>query len=170
MRVVERNPDACARQHLYDRRRRVSLYTDSGTFWTTLLTWMLTSTVVRNFCQIASMMYALTRQVAGFGLVLFVLMVGGTARPVFADSTMVSQAIIAGTRSASVTGQASGEVPSRPAAHSAQIHDGTVTLIADDSSGSGAGWNVTLRSSDFVYSGPNGGTNIPAFNFSLTTN
>jgi hypothetical protein len=98
------------------------------------------------------MMHPLTVKVAGFGLGLFVIVAGGMARPVFAD-TKVSQVIMAGTRSASVSGQTLGEVPSGPAAHGAQIQNGTVTLTADDSSGSGAGWNVTLRSSDFVYTG-----------------
>jgi hypothetical protein len=113
-------------------------------------------------------MYPLTKKLAGFGLGLFVIMAGGVARPAFAD-TKVSQVIIAGTRSASVTSPAFVEVSSTPAAHGAQTQNGTVTLTADDSSGSGAGWNVTLRSSDFVYTGTNGGTNIPAANFSLTT-
>jgi hypothetical protein len=112
-------------------------------------------------------MHPLTKKMAGFGLGLFVIMAGGVVRPAFAD-TKVSQVIIAGTRSASVTSQALGEVPAGPVAHSARTQNGTVTLTADDSSGSGAGWNVTLRSSDFVYSGANGGTDIPAANFSFT--
>ena len=43
-----------------------------------------------------------------------------------------------------------------------------MVLTADDSTGSNLGWNVTVLSSAFVYSGSNGGTNIPAANFSLT--
>ena len=43
-------------------------------------------------------------------------------------------------------------------------------LTADDSTGSGAGWNVTIQSSDFVWVGTaNGGTDIPASKFALTT-
>ena len=110
----------------------------------------------------------LTRHGARLVLGLVVTLAGGMAQPAFADNTM-SQVIVGGTRSASVTNQAFGDVRSEPAGHSAQTQTGTVTLTADDSSGTGAGWNVTLRSSDFVYTGPNGGTNIPAVNFSITT-
>jgi WxL domain surface cell wall-binding len=46
---------------------------------------------------------------------------------------------------------------------------GTMTLTADDSTGSGAGWNVTIESSPFVWVGTaNGGTDIPATKFALT--
>ena len=51
-------------------------------------------------------------------------------------------------------------------------HDvtGTMTLSADDSTGSGAGWNVTIQSSDFVWVGTaNGGIDIPATKFALTS-
>jgi hypothetical protein len=51
-------------------------------------------------------------------------------------------------------------------------HDvtGSMTLTADDSTGSGAGWNVTIMSSAFVWVGTaNGGTNIPAAGLALTT-
>jgi hypothetical protein len=44
-----------------------------------------------------------------------------------------------------------------------------MTLTAEDTSGSGAGWNVTVQSSGFTYSGVNGGSPIPAANFSITT-
>jgi hypothetical protein len=55
-------------------------------------------------------------------------------------------------------------------AHAAHNHTGTMTLTADDSTGSGDGWNVTIQTSDFDYSGTaNGGTDIPAANFSLTS-
>ena len=47
---------------------------------------------------------------------------------------------------------------------------GTMALTADDSTGSGAGWNVTIQSSDFVWVGTaNGGVDIPANRFSLTS-
>jgi hypothetical protein len=43
-------------------------------------------------------------------------------------------------------------------------------LTADDSTGSGAGWNVTIQVSSFVWVGTaNGGTDIPASAFALTT-
>ena len=48
--------------------------------------------------------------------------------------------------------------------------DGTMVLTADDSTGSGAGWNVTIVSSDFVWVGTaNGGFDIPAANLSLSS-
>jgi hypothetical protein len=50
-----------------------------------------------------------------------------------------------------------------------QLSSGTMTLTADDSTGTGAGWNVTIQSSDFVYSGSYAGTNIPAANVSIVT-
>jgi hypothetical protein len=42
-----------------------------------------------------------------------------------------------------------------------------MTLTARDATGSGAGWHVTVQSTDFVYSGPNGGTAIPAARLAL---
>jgi hypothetical protein len=85
--------------------------------------------------------------------------------PVGAANT-VSQTINAGTRTASIADLTMGAVTY---SHSAQANAGTMVLTADDSSGTGAGWNVTVLSSAFVYSGPNGGTNIPAANFSITS-
>jgi hypothetical protein len=87
------------------------------------------------------------------------------AMPVGAANT-VTQTINAGTRSASIADLTMGAVTY---SHSAQANTGTMVLTADDSSGSGAGWNVTIQSSAFVYSGPNLGTNIPAANFSITS-
>jgi hypothetical protein len=78
----------------------------------------------------------------------------------------VTQVITAGTRSASVA-----NLTLTPVAysHSAQTNTGTMTLTADDSTGSNLGWNVTIQSSAFVYSGTASGTDIPAANFSLTS-
>jgi hypothetical protein len=53
--------------------------------------------------------------------------------------------------------------------HADQDRLGTMTLTADDSSALGLGWNVTVQTSAFVYSGGNGGSNIPANRFSLTS-
>jgi hypothetical protein len=44
-----------------------------------------------------------------------------------------------------------------------------MTLTADDSTGSGAGWNVTIVSSDFDYAGAFGGVDIAAAGFALTS-
>lgn len=51
--------------------------------------------------------------------------------------------------------------------HVAQTSTGTMTLTVTDSLPS-LGWNVTILSSAFVYSGSFGGTSIPAANFSIT--
>jgi len=93
---------------------------------------------------------------------LLVASVAGTA---FAANT-VTQVVTAGTRTASVADLALGSVAY---SHNAQASTGTMTLTADDSTGSNLGWNVTIQSSAFVYSGANGGTDIPAANFSLTS-
>jgi WxL domain surface cell wall-binding len=85
--------------------------------------------------------------------------------PVAAADT-VTQLITPGARSASVANASLGSVAY---SHSTQTSTGTLTLTADDSTGSNLGWNVTVQSSAFVYSGGNGGTNIPAANFSLTS-
>jgi len=78
----------------------------------------------------------------------------------------VTQTVNAGTRSASI---ADASLSAVSYSHSAQSSTGTLVLTADDSSGSGAGWNVTVQTSAFVYSGSFSGTNIPAANLSLTS-
>jgi hypothetical protein len=93
------------------------------------------------------------------------LLVGTIAGPTLAADA-VSQAVNAGTRSASVANLTLGAVNY---SHSAQSQTGSMTLTGDDSSGSGEGWNVTILSSAFVYSGTNGGTDIAASNFSLSS-
>lgn len=85
-----------------------------------------------------------------------------------ADS--VTQAVTAGTRTASVANLA---LASKAYSHSAQTSTGSMTLTADDSTGSNAGWNVTVLTSAFVWTAGSGGastgTNIAAANFSLTS-
>lgn len=87
------------------------------------------------------------------------------ALPVAAVNT-VTQVVNPGTRSASIA-----DLTLTPVAysHTAQTSTGTMTLTADDSTGSGLGWNVTVLSSAFAYTGANLGTAIPAANFSLTS-
>jgi len=87
------------------------------------------------------------------------------ALPVGAVDT-VTQAITAGNRTASV---ADLTLASVAYSHSAQTSTGTMTLTADDSTGSNLGWNVTILTSAFAYSGGNGGTAIPAANLTLTS-
>ena len=87
------------------------------------------------------------------------------ALPVSA-ANQVTQAVTAGTRTASV---ANLTLASVAVAHSAQTSTGTMTLTVDDSTGSNLGWNVTIVSTAFVYTGSNSGTDIPAADFSLTS-
>jgi hypothetical protein len=91
-----------------------------------------------------------------------------TAVPTMAAlaANTVTQVVTAGSRSASVANVTLGSVAY---SHSAQTNTGTMTLTADDSTGSNLGWNVTIQSSAFVYSGSSGGSDIPASDFSLTS-
>ncbi len=59
-------------------------------------------------------------------------------------------------------------LPAVTYSHAAQTSTGTMTLTIDSSTNA-AGWHVTILTSAFLYSGANGGTNIPAANFSLTS-
>ncbi|MGI8425147.1 MAG: hypothetical protein ACR2FO_00555 [Actinomycetota bacterium] len=90
------------------------------------------------------------------------------AAPAAFAADTVTQVVTAGARTASVANLTLG---SAAYSHSAQSNTGSMTLTADDSSATGLGWNVTVQTSAFVYSGANaaGATNIPAANFSLTS-
>lgn len=88
------------------------------------------------------------------------------ALPVGAADSVTQAITAAGTRTASV---ADLTLPSVAYSHSSQLSTGTMALTADDSTGSNLGWNVTILSSAFAYSGANNGTAIPAANFSLTS-
>ena len=94
----------------------------------------------------------------------------GVAVPAFAGTTTVTQGVTAGSRSASVTSPTLADVAYQ---HIDQSTAGSMTLTADDSTGSNAGWNVAMQSSDFVWSAGSGGAlsgaNITAVNFSLTS-
>jgi hypothetical protein len=96
------------------------------------------------------------------GCVIAAAAVAGSA---FA-ADVVTATVTPGTRTASV---ADLTLTSVTTSHVDATIPGTMTLTADDSTGSGAGWNVTIQTSDFVYSGSNNGTNIPAANFSLSS-
>lgn len=84
--------------------------------------------------------------------------------PALAVNTL-TQTVQAGSRSASV---ANVTLPALTYAHTAQTNSGTLTLTVDDSSATGLGWNVTVQSSDWVYSGLYSGDDIPAGNVALT--
>jgi hypothetical protein len=100
----------------------------------------------------------------GLGLAVGAIIASMVATPVLA-ADQVTQVINGGARTASV---ANLTLTPLTYSNSAQSNTGTMTLTVDDSSGTGAGWNVTIQSSAFVYSGANNGTNIAASNFALT--
>lgn len=87
------------------------------------------------------------------------------AVPVFAQST-ATLTISDGSRTADLS-----PLTLNPTTYSNedQITSGVMTLNADDSSGTGAGWNVTVQSSDFAYQGQYAGTSIPAANLVIDT-
>lgn len=92
------------------------------------------------------------------------------ALPALAIDNTVTTNVTPGTRTASIADLGLGSVAY---SHTTGTKTGTMTLTADDSTGSNAGWNVTIQSSAFVWSAGTGGaasgTNIPAANFSLTS-
>jgi hypothetical protein len=97
---------------------------------------------------------------------LMALVVGlGFAGGALAGNT-VSTTVTGGTLSASIADLA---LPSVAYSHTDVTKTGIMTLTADDSSGTNAGWNVQVIASNFVYSGAYGGTNIPNTNFALTS-
>ena len=87
----------------------------------------------------------------------------------FADNS-VAQQITAGIRTSSVADLALGSVAY---SHVVRNSAGTLALTVDDSTGSNAGWNVTLQSSPLVWTvgtgGASSGLNIPASAFAITS-
>ena len=108
---------------------------------------------------------SLQRRVA-LGLGTGSLLVASVAGSALAANT-VTQAITGSGRTASVANLTLPSVTYQNAAHDVT---GTMVLTADDSTDTGLGWTVTIQSSDFVWVGPvNGGINIPASAFALTS-
>jgi hypothetical protein len=106
------------------------------------------------------------RRRSALALAAGALLVTTLAGPALAADT-VTLAITGSGLTASVANLTLTSVAYQNAAHDVT---GTMVLTADDSTGSGAGWNVTIVASDFVWVGTaNGGTDIPAANFALTT-
>ncbi len=97
---------------------------------------------------------------------LVLLSITGTT----AIASAVTQDITGGTRTVNI---ADLTLPTLTYAHSAQTSTGSMILTADDSTGSNAGWNVTIQTTAFEWSigasGAVSGTDIPAVNFSLTS-
>ena len=104
------------------------------------------------------------RIVAGVGAAA--VLVATIAGPALAADT-VTLAITGSGLTASIDDVTLTSTAYQNVAHSVT---GTMTLTADDNTGLAAGWNVTLQSSAFVWVGTaNGGIDIPASRFSLTS-
>jgi hypothetical protein len=100
------------------------------------------------------------------GLAAGALLVATAAGQAFAANG-ITQAITGSGLTASVADLALTSVAYQNGAHAVT---GTMVLTTDDSSGSGAGWNVTIQSSAFMWVGTaNGGIDIPATAFALTS-
>lgn len=100
------------------------------------------------------------------GLASGTLLIATAAGPALGADT-VTLAITGSGLTASVANLVLTSVTYQNAAHNVT---GTMTLTADDSTDTGAGWNVTIVSSPFVWVGPvNGGIDIPAANFALSS-
>ncbi len=97
---------------------------------------------------------------------LAAIMTVAVAAPAFAADTATAT-VTAGTLTASYADLTIASVAYSHAVQTTASQD--MTLTADDSTGSGDGWNVTVLTSDFEYTGDNGGTAIPAVNFVFGT-
>lgn len=95
------------------------------------------------------------------GLSLGAMLAIGLAGGASAVNT-VTQQVTAGARTASV---ADATLTAVAYSHSARTNTGSMTLTADDSTGSDLGWNVTILASNFI----DGTKSIAASNFSITT-
>lgn len=91
-------------------------------------------------------------------------------------ATFSGQALAANTVTLAITGSgltaSVGDltIPSVAYQNAAHAVTGSMLLTVDDSTGSGAGWNVTIQSSAFIWVGTaNGGTDIPASDFAITS-
>jgi hypothetical protein len=91
-------------------------------------------------------------------------------------ATVSGSALAANSVTVTITGSgltasvADLSLPSVAYQNAANTVTGSMVMTADDSTGSGAGWNVTIQSSAFVWVGTaNGGTDIPASDFALTS-
>ena len=106
------------------------------------------------------------RRRLALGIGASAMLVAAMAGPALAANA-VTQAITGSGLTASVADLTLPSVAYQNGAHNVT---GTMILTADDSTGSGAGWNVTIQSSDFIWVGTaNGGIDIPAVKFALTS-
>jgi hypothetical protein len=100
------------------------------------------------------------------GLGAGALLVATIAGPAWAANTVI-QAITGSGLTASVADVTLASVAYQNTAHDVT---GSMVLTADDSTGSNAGWNVTILSSDLIWVGTaNGGIDIPAAKLAITS-
>ncbi len=97
------------------------------------------------------------------GIVVGLAIAAVAVIPSLADTT-VTQTINDGARTADLS-----TLTFDPLSYSndEQISTGSMTLTADDNTGTGAGWNVTVQSTDFAYQGQYAGIDIPSANVSI---
>lgn len=98
------------------------------------------------------------------GLGLGALIAVSAAVPALADT--VTTTITGGNRTASIDAV---DLGSAAYSHTDQQLNGSMALSVDDKTGTGDGWNVTVKASDFAYTGDNAGTAIGADNLVLGT-
>lgn len=105
--------------------------------------------------------WTITRGLQGTVVALAIAAV--TVVPSLAETT-VTQTITDGARTA---GLSSLTFDPLSYSNAEQLSTGMMTLTADDNTGTGAGWNVTIQASDFAYQGSYAGTSIPAANVAI---
>lgn len=100
---------------------------------------------------------------AGLGLVMSVLVVASVG----AQSTEIVQSITGGGQPTITV----NTVSLAPASYSAEQQNspGQLGFTINAENGTAPGWSVSVQAGDLVYSGENGGTNIPATNLAVST-
>lgn len=83
--------------------------------------------------------------------------------PAMAADTVIQQ-LSGGNRSATIT---NATMSGLTYSHADQTNDHNLNLTVNDNTGTGEGWNVTVQSSNFIYSGDYNGTDINASNFEI---
>lgn len=102
---------------------------------------------------------------AGMAVVAAGILVAAFGGPVLATNVVV-QEITGSGLTASLSDLVLTDAAYQNTAHAVT---GTMVLTAEDNTGSGAGWNVTVMASDLVWVGTaNGGADIPAAALALT--
>ncbi|CAN5724773.1 hypothetical protein BH23CHL2_BH23CHL2_21010 [soil metagenome] len=107
---------------------------------------------------------ARSQRIAGLVAVLTITQLIFGLPALAADSVL--QQVSGGTRTASIS---EATMSGLTYSHNSQSNDHNLNLTVDDSSGTGEGWNVTVQSSNFVYSGLYNGADINASAFEIIT-